>query len=319
MIVVCEKCQSRFKLDESRIKAPRFKARCSRCQHVFTAIRPQPPAPEPPPAEPETPPQKKTAPRVIAVSNQKGGVAKTTTCLNLGISLAMRHKRVLLIDFDVQSNLTIALGYQNMASFYDMLNAPQEKEQRFLVETPYTGLWLLPSNKNMVLLNKKYFGAPHYEFILRERLKRLQNHFDYILIDTPPSIEFFTLNALTASDLVIIPTQCDYLSTHGVDQIQKLIDLIRQKTNPAVAARMLITMYDDRSTASQVIYNKLQQIYNDRTFKALIHHDDKLREAQIMNIPVIHYDQTSRAGREYMDLAQEILQSAQQDAKAHAR
>ena len=302
MIVVCEKCQSRFKLDESRIKASRFKARCSRCQHVFSATKPLPTAPETPPtAERETPQQDKKTPRVIAVSNQKGGVAKTTTCLNLGISLAMLHKRVLLIDFDVQANLTIALGYQNMPSFYDMLNAPQDTEPRYLVETPYTGLWLLPSNKNMVLLNKKYFGAPHYEFILQERLKAIRNRFDYILIDTPPSIEFFTLNALTASDLVIIPTQCDYLSTHGVDQIQKLIDLVRQKTNPAVTARMLITMYDDRSTASLVIYNKLQQIYRGQTFNALIHHDDKLREAQIMNIPVIHYDQTSRAGREYMD------------------
>jgi chromosome partitioning protein len=321
MIVVCENCQSRFNLDESRIKATRFKARCSRCQHVFSATKPRPHAPEPPPAEPEpeAPPQEKTRPHVIAVSNQKGGVAKTTTCLNLGISLAMLRKRVLLIDFDVQSNLTISLGYQNMASFYDMLNAPQEEEERFLVKTQYSDLWLLPSNKNMVLLNKKYFGAPHYEFILQERLKTLQNRFDYVLIDTPPSIEFFTLNALTSSDLVIIPTQCDYLSTHGVDQIQKLIDLVRQKTNPDVAARMLITMYDDRSTASQVIYNKLQQIYRDQTFKALIHHDDKLREAQIMSIPVIQYDQNSRSGREYMDLAQEVLQLAQRHGKAHER
>jgi chromosome partitioning protein len=320
MIVVCEKCQSRFKLDESRIKASRFKARCSRCQHVFSATKPAPAAPETSPAAAPIVPQGEKPPAgVIAVSNQKGGVAKTTTCLNLGISLAMLRKRVLLIDFDVQSNLTISLGYQNMPSFYDMLNAPREKEERFLIKTQYTGLWLLPSNKNMVLLNKRYFGAPHYEFILQERLKALRNRFDYILIDTPPSIEFFTLNALTASDLVIIPTQCDYLSTHGVDQILKLIDLVRQKTNPAVTPRMLITMYDDRSTASQVIYNKLQQLYRDQTFEALIHYDDKLREAQIMTIPVIHYDQGSRAGKEYMDLAQEVLQLTPGDATVHGR
>jgi len=320
MIVVCEKCQSRFKLDESRIKASRFKARCSRCQHIFSATKPAPSAPSAPvTVRPEPSPAAPSPLKVIAVSNQKGGVAKTTTCLNLGISLALRGKRVLLIDFDVQSNLTISLGYQNMASFYDLLNAPPETEARFLVKTAYPGLWLLPSNKNMVLLNKKYFGAPRYEFILRNRLKALQGRFDFILIDTPPSIEFFTLNALTSSDLVIIPTQCDYLSTHGVDQILKLIDLVRQKTNPAVEARMLITMYDDRSTASQVIYNKLQHIYRDQTFKALVHHDDKLREAQIMNIPVIHYDRNSRAGREYMDLAQEVLQAAPQYGRADER
>ena len=319
MIVVCEKCQSQFKLDESRIKTPRFKARCSRCQHVFIAEKPAPTATLP---VVDLPAPEKPAPaaRVISISNQKGGVAKTTTCLNLGISLALLRKKVLLIDFDVQSNLTISLGYQNMPSFYDMLNTdPQEPPERCFVKTKYAGLWLLPSNKNMVLLNKKYFGAPNYEYILRDRLKTLQAQFDYILIDTPPSIEFFTLNALTASDLVIIPTQCDYLSTHGVDQILKLIDLIRQKTNPAVTARVLITMYDNRSTASQVIYSKLQHIYRDQAFQALVNYDDKLREAQIMSMPVIHYDQSSRSGQQYMDLAQEVLQLVHHDGTGYER
>lgn len=319
MIVVCEKCQSRFKLDESRIKTPRFKARCSRCQHVFIAEKPAQTA-TPPVVDLPTPMETRQPAKVISISNQKGGVAKTTTCLNLGISLALLRKRVLLIDFDVQSNLTISLGYQNMASFYDMLNAsPQEPPEHSFVKTKYSGLWLLPSNKNMVLLNKKYFGALNYEYILRDRLSLLQNQFDYILIDTPPSIEFFTLNALTTSDLVIIPTQCDYLSTHGVDQILKLIDLIRQKTNPAITARVLITMYDNRATASQVIYSKLQHIYRDQTFQALINHDDKLREAQIMSMPVIHYDQSSRSGQQYMDLAQEVLQLAHHDRTGYER
>lgn len=319
MIVVCEKCQSRFKLDESRIKTPRFKARCSRCQHVFIAEKPAQIA-TPPVVDLPTPMETRQPAKVISISNQKGGVAKTTTCLNLGISLALLRKRVLLIDFDVQSNLTISLGYQNMASFYDMLNAsPQEPPENSFVKTKYSGLWLLPSNKNMVLLNKKYFGALNYEYILRDRLSLLRDQFDYILIDTPPSIEFFTLNALTTSDLVIIPTQCDYLSTHGVDQILKLIDLIRQKTNPAITARVLITMYDNRATASQVIYSKLQHIYRDQTFQALINHDDKLREAQIMSMPVIHYDQSSRSGQQYMDLAQEVLQLAHHDGAGYER
>ena len=325
MIVVCEKCQSRFKLDESRIKAQHFKARCSRCHHVFSASKPAPAEPFEAPADqpaagiaapkPEPP---KPAARVIAISNQKGGVAKTTTCLNLGISLAMLRKRVLLIDFDVQSNLTISLGYHNKPSFYDLLNRPpRNPENTFFIQTDYADLCLLPSNKNMVLLNKKYFGAPNYEYILKDRLTRIRHQFDYILIDTPPSIEFFTLNALTTSDLVIIPTQCDYLSTHGVDQVMKLIELIRRKTNPAINARMLITMYDDRATASQVIYSKLQRIYRDQTFKTLVNYDDKLREAQIMSMPVIHYDQSSRSGQQYMDLAQEVLQLTPQDGKAH--
>jgi chromosome partitioning protein len=319
MIIVCEKCQSRFKLDESRIKSDHFKARCSRCHHVFSANKP---------AQAQTTPivdfptsiKPGLPAKVISISNQKGGVAKTTTCLNLGISLALLGKRVLLIDFDVQSNLTISLGYQNKLSFYDMLKAaPQASPERYLVKTNYDRLWLLPSNKNMVLLNKQYFGAPHYEYILRDRLRPLLDQFDYILIDTPPSIEFFTLNALTTSDLVVIPTQCDYLSTHGVDQILKLIEMIRQKTNPAVTARVLITLYDNRATASQVIYSKLQQIYRNQTFKALINTDDKLREAQIMSMPVIHYDQNSRSGQQYMDLAQEVLQLAYHGGAGHAQ
>lgn len=319
MIIVCEKCQSRFKLDESRIKTERFKARCSRCHHVFAATKPVP-AQAIPMADAPSPTETRPPAKVISISNQKGGVAKTTTCLNLGISLALLGKRVLLIDFDVQSNLTISLGYQNKLSFYDMLKAaPQAPPERYLVETAYDGLCLLPSNKNMVLLNKQYFGAPHYEYILRDRLRPLLDQFDYILIDTPPSIEFFTLNALTTSDLVIIPTQCDYLSTHGVDQILKLIDLVRQKTNPAVTARVLITLYDQRATASQVIYSKLQQIYRDQTFQALINTDDKLREAQIMSMPVIHYDKDSRSGQQYMDLAQEVLQLAVPDGAGHAQ
>lgn len=318
MIVVCENCQSRFKLDEDRIRTTRFKARCSRCHHVFSANKPLPPEAIISAADlPAAPPAVHSA-RVIAISNQKGGVAKTTTCLNLGISLTLLHKRVLLIDFDVQSNLTISLGYQNMGSFYDLLNAPAASPaERFLVETPHAGLWLLPSNKNMVLLNKKYFGAPHYEYILRDRLRPLQERFDYVLIDTPPSIEFFTLNALTASNLVIVPTQCDFLSTHGVDQIMKLIDLVARKTNPDVAARLLITMYDNRSTATQVIYTKLQNIYRNRTFKTLIDNDEKLREAQIMSLPVIRYDQDSRSGRQYMNLAREVLELTQPDGRRH--
>jgi chromosome partitioning protein len=314
MIVVCEKCQSRFKLDESRIKASRFKVRCSLCHHVFTATRPAPrdtaPAVMVAKMSQAAPSDATRTTKVIAVSNQKGGVAKTTTCLNLGISLALLQKRVLVVDFDVQANLTILLGYHHKASFYDLLKAPvQESAERFLIETQYAGLWLLPSNKNMVLLNKTYFGAPNYEYILRDQLNQLPHRFDYVLIDTPPSIEFFTLNALTTSDLVIIPTQCDYLSTHGVDQILKLIELVRQKTNPAVSARMLITMYEEHQIATQVIFNKLQGLYQDRLYRTIIPYDERLREAQIMSMPVCHYNRESPSSQQYMALAAEIAET----------
>jgi len=135
----------------------------------------------------------------------------------------------------------------------------------------------------------------------------IRGRFDYILIDTPPSIEFFTLNALTASRLVIIPSQCDYLSTHGIDQILKLIQLIKTKTNPSITPRILITMYDRESTASKMICTKLKRLYPGMAFETLIEMDARIREAQIMSMPVLEYNQQSKAGLQYHQLAAEIL------------
>ncbi len=312
MIVICERCQSRFRLDEKRIKTDTksFTARCSRCRHVFTAYRPVR-IQEIPFVDLSAAKHVARKGNTIAVSNQKGGVAKTSTCLNLGLALTRLGKRVLLIDFDVQANLSILLGSQETTSFYDVLQKGPQAMAQALVETPYPDMWLLPASKSMVLLNKKYFGADDYEFILNDRLNLVKERFDFILIDTPPSIEFFTLNALTASDHVIIPTQCDYLSTHGVDQILGIIDLIRRKTNPAVEARILVTMYNEEETAARVIQAKLKELYRGRLYQTIVPHDSRLREAQIMSMPVYHYDQQSRSGQAYMDLAREITESVE--------
>ncbi len=309
MIVICERCQSRFRLDEKRIKASNksFTARCSRGRQVFTAYRPvriqEIPFVDLPAAKQVT-----RRGNTIAVSNQKGGVAKTSTCLNLGLALTRHGKRVLLIDFDVQANLSILLGSQETTSFYDVLQSGPQAMDQAIVPTAYPEMWLLPASKSMVLLNKKYFGADNYEYILNDRVNLVKDRYDYILIDTPPSIEFFTLNALTASDRVIIPTQCDYLSTHGVDQILGIIDLIRRKTNPAVEARILVTMYNEAETAARVIQAKLQELYTGKLYRTIIPHDGRLREAQIMSMPVHQYDPQSPSGQAYMALAREITE-----------
>ncbi len=312
MIVICERCQSRFRLDEKRIKTDTksFNARCSRCRHVFTAYRPVR-IQEIPFVDLSAAKHVTRKDNTIAVSNQKGGVAKTSTCLNLGLALTRLGKRVLLIDFDVQANLSILLGSQETTSFYDVLQKGPQAMAQALVETPYPDMWLLPASKSMVLLNKKYFGADDYEYILNDRLNLVKDRFDFILIDTPPSIEFFTLNALTASDHVIIPTQCDYLSTHGVDQILGIIDLIRRKTNPEIEARILVTMYNEAETAARVIQAKLKELYRGRLYQTVVPHDSRLREAQIMSMPVYHYDQQSRSGQAYMALAREIMESVE--------
>lgn len=306
MLVVCPNCQTRYELDDKQVDQPRFNARCAKCNQVFPAYRPVR-IEEIKFHDLKAARKRCDHENIIAISNQKGGVAKTSTCLNLGLSLALHKKKVLLVDFDVQASLTISLGYKETTSFYDTLNGDAQGMATLALETQYPNLWLFPSNKNMVLLNKKYFGAQNFEFMLKDRLLPIKDQFDYILIDTPPSIEFFTLNALTASQLVIIPSQCDYLSTHGIDQIIKLIDLIKAKTNPFIESRILITMFDRESTASKMICTKLKQMYPEMSYDTLIETDSRIREAQIMSMPVIQYNKESVAGRQYLRLAKEIL------------
>lgn len=306
MIVVCPNCQMRYDLKDQTIKEQSFLARCSSCGHTFSAYQPVR-VEEVSFLDLMAARKRVDQENIIAVSNQKGGVAKTSTCLNLGLSLALHNKRVLLIDFDVQANLTISLGFKETTSFYDVLNGNGKPVNELILATRYPNLFILPSNKNMVLLNKRFFGARNFEFILKDRLLPIKDQFDYILIDTPPSIEFFTLNALTASQLVIIPSQCDYLSTHGIDQILKIIELIRAKTNPFLESRILITMFDKDSTASKLICTKLKQLYPGMSYDTLIEMDSRIREAQIMSMPVLQYNQESKAGRQYLRLAREIL------------
>ena len=306
MIVVCPNCQTRYELADKDVETHRFNARCAKCDQIFPAYRPVR-VEEIKFFDLKAALKRCDQENIIAVSNQKGGVAKTSTCLNLGISLAMHAKRVLLVDFDVQASLTLSLGYNETISFYDTLNGDSDGMAKMALETKYPNLWLFPSNKNMVLLNKKYFGAQNFEFLLKDRLMPIKDQFDYILIDTPPSIEFFTLNALTASQLVIIPSQCDYLSTHGIDQIIKLIDLIKTKTNPFIESRILITMFDKESTASKMICTKLKNLYPGMSYETLIEMDYRIKEAQIMSMPVIQYNKESKAGKQYLRLAKEIL------------
>ncbi len=316
MIIMCENCIKKFKIDDKLIKESGSKVRCSDCGHVFTAYRPA--SQEPPPSyNPQPPPAfsgNGSSGNVISVSNQKGGVAKTTTCLNLGISLALLDQRVLLIDFDVQSNLTISLGYRNTNSFYEVMNSDSADLANFIIKTKYNNLSLLPSNKNMVLLDKKYFGIQNFEFILRDRLAFIKDQFDYIVIDTPPSIGFFSINTLTSANLVIIPCECEYLSTHGVDYTLKFINLVKEKTNPRIDSKILITRYDETNTVAQLIAAKMQRVYEDQTFKTIIERDDKIKESSIMRMPVIYYDKQSRSGLKYMRLAKEILSMFEDEA-----
>jgi chromosome partitioning protein len=141
------------------------------------------------------------------------------------------------------------------------------------VATQYPNLWLLPSGRNMVLLNKLYFGAQYFEYMLKDRLNAIKDQFDFILIDTPPAIEYYTLNALTASNRVVIPCQCDYLSTHGVDQVMRLIEVIRKKANPRFSPASFLPCWIQTSNSSRLILSKIKDLYAGETFQTVIEMD----------------------------------------------
>ncbi len=306
MIVECKNCGTRLKVDEDRIGPQGSKVRCSNCSRTFTVRRPTGETGKKPSAV-SAPQSKKEGAEIVALSNQKGGVAKTTSCLNLGVSLSLLKKRVLLVDFDVQASLSSCLGFQDAPSFYDAIGTGDKSIAPAIKKTRYQNLWVLPSNRNMVMLNKNYFGAKNFEFVLKEKLKPVRRSFDYILIDTPPSMEFYTMNALTASDWVIVPSNCEFLSTQGVHQTVAFLSAISGRSNPQIDYKVLITMYDGRDTVSKLIYTKLKKIHGAKTFETVIGVDTKVRESQVMRTPIIYYYKHSPSALQYVTLAREIV------------
>jgi chromosome partitioning protein len=297
MIIICDKCQTRFQLDVSLIKKTLFKVRCSKCKHVFSVDTSPKDEVYELTANNEAPER-----RIIAVCNQKGGVAKTSTCLNLGASLSLFGKRVLLIDFDVQANLSMLLGQRDQPSFYEVM----QKEIDILktIKNVRPNLWLLPSNAKMSLLARQCLQQKDFGLFLRNVLEPIKQHFDCILIDTPPSIKFFTPNALMAADFVIIPTQGEFLSMNGVLQTENIIRVLAKAHT--LDYRVLLTMYDERNTASKVVFSKLKNKYKNKMFNTIINLDFKLQEAQIVNEPIIYYDEKSISAIQYKALAKEL-------------
>jgi len=306
MIIICNKCKTRYTLEESRVRKPVFKVRCSRCDHVFTAHN-EPPSNLSPyvlnKANEEKPAVHEC--KIICVCNQKGGVAKTSTVLNLGGSLHMMGKRVLLVDFDVQANLSMLMGFKNAKSFFEVIDSDDDELSRAIVKTK-SGVWLLPSNSRMSLAAKKYINVENFEYLLREKLEKIKQVFDYIFIDTPPSGDFFTLNSLLASDFAVIPTQCEYLSMNGVGHIVNMIEVIKKKSSHKIDYRCLVTLYGARNTVQNVIMEKIKNKYNGNMFDTVIHRDSSVQESQIVHMSALAYNEKSRAGKQYMKLAKEL-------------
>lgn len=251
----------------------------------------------------------------IAISNQKGGVAKTTTCLSLGASLAEMGQSVLLVDLDPQASLTLSMGLKPEELRRTVGDALLGNTSLVSIsrESSLFDLDIVPANQELVVLDKILYGRQGYEFHLKNGLNAMgRGLYDIVLIDCPPSFGTLTLNALTAADLLIIPIQCEYYAAHSLRQIVELVKLVREKTNPRLIYRVLVTMYDRRNRICQIILEQMQRGLSKSLFKTIIEVDTKLRESPAFGQPITLYAPTTRGAQQYRALAEELMNHERQ-------
>ena len=253
--------------------------------------------------------------RVIAVVNQKGGVGKTTTAINLAANLALEGYAVLLVDMDPQANTTGGLGFRRQRdddphprlSVYDVLLGDTTVAQARL-STPVAGLSLVPGSKNLIGANLELVAAETREFRLRESLAPILDEYRFILLDCPPALDLLTLNALVASDGLLVPLQAEYFALEGISELVDTLDRVAQAFNPALGLEgVLLTMYDDRTNLSQQVTENLRAFFGDKLFQTTIPRNIRLAEAPSHGLPVSLYDPRSRGAEAYRDLARELL------------
>lgn len=252
---------------------------------------------------------------VIAVSNEKGGVAKTTTTISLGASLAEKQNQVLLIDLDPQGNLTLAAGLepkQLKKTVGDvLLDATPLAEAIVQTETPR--LHIVPANNRMDQADEFLPVRLNYALTLREAIsKAAPLPYDFVLMDCPPALGAVTLNALTAADLLVIPTQAEFFSAYALRDMMSLVRRVRNEYNPKLAYRILITLLDQRNRAHRVIREQLQQTFGAGLFETVIEIDTRLRESPIVGTPINQYKPNSRGSQQYRILAQELIKYVQE-------
>jgi chromosome partitioning protein len=252
--------------------------------------------------------------KAIAIANQKGGVGKTTTAINLAASLAANDLRVLLVDCDPQGNATTGVGIAKSAEQLTTYHAlfSDTALSDIIVATDFQGLDLVPSNRNLVAANLELVDVPDRESRLRFKVEQVRGQYDYIIIDCPPALDLLTLNALVAADKVLIPIQCEFFALEGISQLIDTIDGIRDSFQHNLAIEgILLTMYDDRTNLTRQVAQDLAEFFKDEIFRTVIPRSVRLAEAPSHGKPILLYDVRSKGAESYIKLAKEILENEQ--------
>jgi len=256
--------------------------------------------------------------RIIAIANQKGGVGKTTTTVNLAACLAKQGKKVLLVDIDPQGNSTSGLGIDKRRcekTVYDCL-INEEKMENVALETQYENLSVCPSNLDLSGAEIDLISVIGRENRLKESLESVKDVYDYILIDTPPSLGLITINTLTAANSVIIPIQCEFYALEGVSQLVETIKRIKKALNPALFIQgIVMTMYDARTNLAVQVVDEVKRFFPGKVYKTIIPRNVRISEAPGFGRPVIHYDASSRGAEAYMDLAAEVIKNIDEETQ----
>ncbi len=253
--------------------------------------------------------------KIISFINQKGGVGKTTTCVNLSSYLAKLGKKVLIVDIDPQGNATSALGIdktdKDLKSIYNIIISENIFEE-IVRPTSVPGLDILPSEINLAGAEIEMVGMPNREFIIKNILGRIKNRYDYIHIDCPPSLALLTVNALTASDTVLIPNQCEFLALEGVAQLMNTVKQVKLNLNPEIEIEgVVLTMRDSRSKLVQEVSKEVRKFFGKKVYNTVIPRNIRLAEAPSYGEPICNYDPRSKGGVAYLELAKEFLERSE--------